>query len=186
LILEHYTPIPPAGLIENPHRVGKTIDRIGHNDKKNERACFFDGVRRKIMGWIGGVTGGATAAIAAANAAKNREEETAMLDMLKHQNSADWEYKIVRSALFGFDRKEKIREMLEQEARAGWSMAAKLDGDRVVLKRPVAMRDHDHLLGDDIDPYRTDYGGQAVIMVSIVTGITLLLMLAVVASILVL
>jgi len=135
------------------------------------------------MGWIGGVTGGAAAAI---TAAKSREEESAMVDMLKHQNGAIWEYKIVRSALFGFDRRGKIQAMLEQEARAGWSMAAKLDGERVVLKRPAAMREHDHELGGDIDPYRTDYGSQAAIMAGIVTGITLLLMMAVVVFFLVL
>jgi hypothetical protein len=129
------------------------------------------------MGWIGGVAGGAAAAVAAA---RRQEEEAAMLDMLTHQNGAAWEYKIVRSALYGFDRRGKIGEMLEQEARAGWSMAAKLDGERVVLKRPVAMRAHDHLLGDDIDPYRTDYGEQAVIMTSVIVGITVLAMLAII------
>ncbi|MBN1120798.1 MAG: hypothetical protein JXJ17_06940 [Anaerolineae bacterium] len=136
------------------------------------------------MGWIGGVTGGTSAAIAAANAAKKREEEAAMLDMLKHQNGAAWEYKIVRSALYGFDRKGKIQAMLEQEARAGWSMAAKLDGDRVVLKRPVAMCAHDHELGDDVDPYRTDYGSQAAILVGVLVGLTILLMLGIIALVL--
>jgi hypothetical protein len=138
------------------------------------------------MGWIGGVTGGATAAIAAANAAKSREEESAMLDMLKHQNGAAWEYKIARSTLFGFDRRGKLQAMLEQEARAGWSMAAKLDGDRVVLKRPVAMRAHDHELADDIDPYRTDYGNWTAILVGVLAGLTLMLFAGVMVFILIL
>lgn len=46
--------------------------------------------------------------------------------------------------------------MLEEEARAGWTVIEKFDNGRVRLKRPASARASDATLG--FDPYRTWVG----------------------------
>ena len=95
---------------------------------------------------------------AAAKKRREEEEEEEMAWHLQEELGADWEFKIVRGGLYMFGNPQKLRQMLEEEARAGWEMAGKLDDDRIFLKRPRSARKRDHLLEPGIDPYRTDYG----------------------------
>lgn len=70
--------------------------------------------------------------------------------------SGDWEFKILRSISGVFGKPGKLREALDQEARAGWVLVEKFDNTRIRLKRPVSARSGDAALG--FDPYRTNVG----------------------------
>ncbi|MFP6753783.1 MAG: hypothetical protein VB855_19010 [Pirellulaceae bacterium] len=63
-----------------------------------------------------------------------------------------WEYKILRSPRKRFKDLEFQRQVLAEDAEAGWSLLEKFDNTRLRLKRPVSAREHDELL--DFDPYR--------------------------------
>ena len=84
-----------------------------------------------------------------------------------------WEFKILRSAGGEFKRPERMREILSEEAQAGWVLVEKFDNTRVRLKRPAEARRNDAHL--PFDPYRTDYGRteneRAMIIVAIVMGL---------------
>ena len=67
-----------------------------------------------------------------------------------------FEFKFLRSATGRFRDPEFLRQCLEEEAAAGWTLIEKFDNGRVRLKRPAAARRHDSALGSD--PYRTTVG----------------------------
>ncbi len=122
-----------------------------------------------------GATAGATAATAAhaaaAAAAKRRQEEETMTPYGPDDLAGDWEFKIIRSAMGTFKKPERLREILEEEARAGWVLIEKFDDSRVRLKRPANAKDQDG--GLDFDPYRTNVPGEGrrqLIMVGLVLG----------------
>ncbi len=68
-----------------------------------------------------------------------------------------WEFKILRSAQDSFREPSALKQVLEEEAIAGWILLEKLDDRRLRFKRPIAMREV--LRGEllPIDPYRTTY-----------------------------
>lgn len=69
-----------------------------------------------------------------------------------------WEFKILRSPQDSFRDPVQLKQVLEEEAIAGWILLEKLDDRRLRFKRPIAMRE---VLRSDllpIDPYRTTYG----------------------------
>ncbi len=83
--------------------------------------------------------------------------------MSKERKSSDprlvgWEFKILRSAQDSFREAQALKQVLEEEAIAGWILLEKLDDRRLRFKRPIAMREviRGELL--PIDPYRTTYG----------------------------
>jgi hypothetical protein len=49
-----------------------------------------------------------------------------------------------------------MREILDEEASAGWLLVEKFDDGRLRLKRPASARANDQLLS--VDPYRTYIG----------------------------
>jgi hypothetical protein len=68
-----------------------------------------------------------------------------------------WEFKILRSTQDSFRDPLIFKQVLEEEAIAGWILLEKLDDRRLRFKRPIAMRE---VLRSDllpIDPYRTTY-----------------------------
>lgn len=83
--------------------------------------------------------------------------------------SDDWEFKIVRSDLPVFRKRERLQQLLDEEAHAGWVMLEKLDNQRVRFKRPRSARAQDGFLPPDVDPYRTQYGGLVRTQVLILT-----------------
>lgn len=123
------------------------------------------------MAWIGGAIVPIIAAAAVA-----REEEDELMSTLREEAGDGWEFKIVRSVSFAFGNPHRLRQMLEEEVRAGWVLAGKLDDSRVFLKRPRSARELDHLLEPGINPYRTDYGIAAVTIGLLMVGILTLLM----------
>ena len=95
-------------------------------------------------------------AVAAAAARRERKEEETMTGYTQADLNEGWEFKILRSATGAFGKPERLRQALEEEARAGWMLLEKFDNQRVRLKRPASARAGDATLG--FDPYRTSYG----------------------------
>ena len=95
-------------------------------------------------------------AAAAAAARRRREEEETMTSYTQTDLIEGWEFKILRSVTGAFGKPDRLRQVLEEEARAGWVLVEKFDNQRVRLKRPASARAGDAGLG--FDPYRTSYG----------------------------
>lgn len=74
------------------------------------------------------------------------------------QLSDDWEFKIVRSNTRAFGRPSTLNRLLQEEARAGWTMVEKFDDQRIRFKRPRQARLDDAKLPPGVDPYRVHYG----------------------------
>jgi hypothetical protein len=116
---------------------------------------------------------------AAAAAAKRRRrmrlaEEEDMAKYTQDDLSNDWEFKIVRSESGAFRKPEVLKQLIEEEARAGWVMLEKFDDRKVRFKRPRSARARDTLLPPDVDPYRTRYGArtaQYAVLASVVIGL---------------
>jgi hypothetical protein len=93
-----------------------------------------------------------------AAAAKRREqeqerEELAMIERLSQEDGEGrYEYKVLRSYTNAFRSPERRRQILNEEARAGWEMVAKLDNARLIVRRPRTTQDSPI---QGIDPYRT-------------------------------
>ncbi len=121
---------------------------------------------------------------AAAAAAKKRremrrlaEEEEDLARYTQDDLGNDWEFKIVRSESGAFRKPEVVKELLEEEARAGWVMLEKFDDRRIRFKRPRSARNRDALLPPDVDPYRTRYGApsaQYAVLATVLLGLVAL------------
>ena len=112
------------------------------------------------------MAGASVAAAAAAVRARQEEEE-----MTKYNTDEldGWEFKIVRSATRKFKHRDFVRELCQEEAKAGWQMLEKFDDNRIRFKRRVEKRDQDHYLQSD--PYRTNVGISAQSMGVVFTAI---------------
>jgi hypothetical protein len=66
-----------------------------------------------------------------------------------------FEFKIVRNEVNLFEQPQLRAQALSEEARAGWQLVEKIDGNRLRLKRPASERANDSTLPPDYDPYRT-------------------------------
>ena len=89
-----------------------------------------------------------------------------------------FEFKILRANTNAFRKPEVLRRVLEEEARAGWTLVEKFDNSRVRLKRPASARASDGSAG--IDAYRSHVGISDLalglrIAVAILVGLTLIL-----------
>jgi len=96
-------------------------------------------------------------AIAVAAAAHRRmlaEEEK--MTAYKSDDLEGWEFKIVRSNTSKFKKYEVVKQICDEEARAGWELVEKFDDNRLRFKRRVEKRANDQYL--DVDPYRTQIG----------------------------
>jgi hypothetical protein len=98
----------------------------------------------------------AAAAAVIAQRAQMAQEEEEMTPYTPQDLAEHWEFKILRSAAGQFRDPVWLRGILEEEARAGWTMIEKFDDGRVRLKRPASARANDAKLG--FDPYRTWVG----------------------------
>jgi hypothetical protein len=122
------------------------------------------------------------AIIAVAAAEKHRreqeEEEGEMTGYTREELSEDWEFKIVRTSMPVFQNRERLRKLIEEEARAGWVMVEKFDDQRVRFKRPRSAREQDAMLPPEVDPYRTQYGALgSQVVIGLVIGLLLLFLL---------
>ena len=81
-----------------------------------------------------------------------------------------FEFKILRSNTNAFRRPEALRQVLEEEARAGWTLVEKFDDARLRFKRPASTKQNDSNL--TIDPYRSVYGiGQGALAALILSSV---------------
>ena len=103
---------------------------------------------------------GAAAAAAAARRRKllEEKEEEEMTPYGSDDLIRDWEFKIVRANRPVFRNPKHLNRLLEQEARAGWTMVEKFDDQRVRFKRLREIGLDQPGLQGGIDPYRTHYG----------------------------
>jgi hypothetical protein len=115
------------------------------------------------------IHGGAAAAAAAV--ARMREEEELMTPYTRDDLAADWEFKILRSNTGGFRKPERLKQILDDEARAGWVLVEKFDNGRLRLKRPRTAKGNDPNL--DFDPYRTQVGLSEGGLVMMILGLVL-------------
>jgi hypothetical protein len=99
---------------------------------------------------------GSTAAHQAAKQKQQEEEE--MTNYSDKDLQHDWEFKIVRSSTGAFSKREKIEQVVAEEAPAGWVMVEKFDDNRIRFKRPAAAKRNDFNLPPHINPYRTTFG----------------------------
>lgn len=109
----------------------------------------------------------AGSAAAAAIARMKRQEEEEMTPY-GSGDLADYEFKIIRNNMHAFNKPERFKEILAEEAQAGWELVEKFDGQRVRLKRKLSWRDKDAVLG--WDPYRTTIGISDTNMVFLILG----------------
>ena len=102
---------------------------------------------------------GASAAVHAAQQKKKREqEEEEMTRYTDKELSEDYEFKIVRSSTSAFKNRDKVEQVIAEEAVAGWKFVEKFDDNRMRFKRPSSARRSDYNLPPGVDPYRTTYG----------------------------
>jgi hypothetical protein len=109
---------------------------------------------------------GAAAAAAAAAAEARRREEEEMTAYTRQDLAGDWEFKIIRSATNIFKDPQKMKAVLDEEARAGWVLVEKFDNQRLRLKRPHSARAADATL--DFDAYRTHVGMSDAALVGVI------------------
>jgi len=111
---------------------------------------------------------GAATAIAAAAARKRMLEEEEKMTGYKADDLNGWEFKIIRANTRKFKNPLVLRQVCEEEARAGWEMVEKFDDYRVRFKRRTDKRANDQFL--NIDPYRTQFGITEGSMAAIIIG----------------
>jgi hypothetical protein len=128
-----------------------------------------------------GSSGAFAAAAAAEQARRMRQEEEEMTGYRPDELAGDWEFKILRSTTGAFKKQERLRQCLEEEARAGWVLVEKFDNSRLRLKRPASARDLDGKL--DFDPYRTQVGMTEGTLALTIVGVVVGVLLAVFALI---
>ena len=112
-----------------------------------------------------GAAAGAAAAAAAAQLLLQQEEE----ELTKYTDAdlqGEWEFKILRSNLNSFAKPEILKQVCDEEARAGWVLLEKFDNQRLRFKRPISARARD--AGLEFDPYRTLYGTSSAAVVLVV------------------
>lgn len=129
------------------------------------------------MGYAGGAAGGAAAA---KKRREQQEEEEQLTTYAPEDLREEWEFKIVRSAFGAFGNAQKLKQMLKEEAEAGWVLVEKFDNTRVRLKRPAQVRKRDHLLPPEINPYRTTYGGSEMALVLLIIGVSVAVALGII------
>lgn len=117
-------------------------------------------------GAVGAAAAGAAAA--AARRAKEREEEEYLTMYNNNDLNQEWEFKIVRSSVGAFKNPDKLRQLVLEEAQAGWVMLEKFDDNRVRFRRPRSAAGGDSLAG--IDPYRTNFGMSETALVFVILG----------------
>lgn len=117
---------------------------------------------------------GAHVAIHAQQEKKKREqEEEEMTRYTDNELAEDYEFKIVRSQTNAFRKRERVEQVIAEEAVAGWKFVEKFDDNRLRFKRPSSARRNDFSLPPGVDPYRTTYGmGEGTLALIIISTIS--------------
>jgi hypothetical protein len=127
------------------------------------------------------MSAGAAGAAAAAAAEMLKQEEEEMTPYSTRDLDEGWEFKILRSNFAAFRSREKLRAVLDEEKRGGWTLVEKFDDQRIRLKRPAGAKQVHGELADGYDPYRTTVGMTSAFSVLVVVGIFVVLGLTLLA-----
>src|SRR5262245_41800071 len=100
--------------------------------------------------------GGAAAAAAAAKRRREQREEEEMTPYTLEELASGSEFKILRSATSAFKRPEFLKQVLDEEKHAGWTLVEKFDNSRIRLKRSASARADGS--STTFDPYRSYVG----------------------------
>ena len=117
--------------------------------------------------------GAGAAAAAAAAAEMQRREEEEMTLYSANDLSEGWEFKIIRSNFATFRDPGKLRAVLDEEKRGGWTLVEKFDDQRLRLKRPIGTKVAQGDFSDHYDPYRTTVGMSQGALALTIVGIAL-------------
>ncbi len=93
---------------------------------------------------------------AAANQQRKRQQEEESMTQSGEEELDGWEFKILRAQTRKFKHPDFVRQVCEEEARAGWELLEKFDDYRMRFKRRVEHRAEDR--HRTTDPYRTQVG----------------------------
>jgi hypothetical protein len=85
-----------------------------------------------------------------------RIEEEKMTPYSAQDLAENWEFKILRLLTARYRDPARLQAVLEEEARAGWTLVEKFDHGRVRLKRPASAKSEDATL--PFDARRTTLG----------------------------
>jgi hypothetical protein len=99
---------------------------------------------------------GGAAAAAAAKRRRERQEEEEMTRYTSEELASGLEFKILRSATSAFGRPEFLKQVLDEEKDAGWTLVEKFDNSRIRLRRPASARNDGS--NTRFDPYRSYVG----------------------------
>ncbi len=83
----------------------------------------------------------------------------------------DLEYKTISAQTPLFSDTRKMHEVLDEEAKAGWSLYEKEDNYRIKLVRSTSQRENDKNL--DIDAYRSTVGVSSLITYGLTAVVTI-------------
>ena len=81
------------------------------------------------------------------------------------------EYKVIQAQTPLFSDTQKMHEVLDQEAKAGWRLLEKEDNYKIRLQRDVSNRENDKNL--DIDAYRSTVGVSSVVTYGATAAVTI-------------
>ena len=87
------------------------------------------------------------------------------------------EYKVITAQTPMFARLEKISEVMELEARAGWQLYEKYDNYKLRLRRNISARENDKNL--DFDPYRTHAGVSSIVTYGVTSAAAIVVVLVI-------
>ncbi len=114
---------------------------------------------------------GGAAAAAAAAAEMQRQEEEEMTPYNEKDLAEGWEFKILRSNYATFRKPDRLRAILDEEKRGGWTLVEKFDDSRIRLKRPAGGKVVQGDFDDRYDPYRTTVGmGQGGLVMAVLAA----------------
>ncbi|MDY6982084.1 MAG: hypothetical protein SV422_03260 [Pseudomonadota bacterium] len=82
------------------------------------------------------------------------------------------EYKVITSNTPIFGNPAKLKQVLAEEAQAGWDLEELLDSNKIRLGRDKSQRAGD--ASRSLDPYRINVGMNQILYLGIAAGITIL------------
>ena len=90
------------------------------------------------------------------------------------------EYKVITSNTPAFGNPQKLKEILAEEAAAGWDLEELLDPNKIRMSRDKSARAND--ANCKLDPYRISVGMNSVLYLGIAALITVLVIYAIIQA----
>lgn len=90
------------------------------------------------------------------------------------------EYKVITSNTPAFGNSAKLKQILAEEAQAGWDLEELIDSNRIKVSRDKSQRANDG--GRSIDPYRINVGMNQVLYFGIAAAITIFVIYAIIQA----